>query len=367
MENFTKIITNKLNLDLDTDLINSNILTNGNTGDIIEIIKNNTKLVCKTLNCQYYVTKLLFENEIYFYLNLYDQLSFINIPKLTYLHSIEPEKFIVLEKIEYYNCDFNNLHNIKLACDEILKLHIHFYEKINLLDLNYKNNSQYIIKDAIFYDTKEKLHILNEHLEPNLFLKISDLCNDIKLTYDTNERMTIIHGSFKSKNICFKKTNNIISPYIVDWSLIKNGYAVEDILYLLIFSLDHTFFKENYLEILNYYYYEFNKNKCYRLDDYNEDILVSLKGFVLISVIGLFFINYLIKKNNNCFECLKNYIFILEHYEEIKKKKNINNAISYDLVECYDIHCYCHYYSYAYLVFILNINLAIFAFFISCI
>jgi len=358
MDKFIKIIANKLNLDLNSDTINSNILADGNTSDVIEVVKNKTSLVCKILNYQHCTTKLLFENEMYFYLNFYNKLSFINIPKLTYLHNIEPEKFIVLEKIEYYNCDFNNLHNIKLACDEILKLHIHFYEKKNLLNLNYKNNSEYIIEHAIFYDIKENLHILNKYLEPNLFLKISDLCNNVKLIYNTNERMTIIHGSFKSKNICFKKTNSIMTPYIIDWSLIKNGYAVEDILYLLIFSLDHTFFKENYLEILNYYYYEFNKHKYYRLDDYNEDILVSLKGFVLISIIGLFLINYVTKKNNNCFEYFKNYMFILEHYEEVNKNKH--SLISYDVTEYYDIDSYYNYAYYSCIFFTFNISLASF-------
>jgi hypothetical protein len=113
----------------------------------------------------------------------------------------------------------------------------------------------------------------------------------------------LIHGDMKIDNIIINK-----EIYFIDWSFYRLGYGLEDILSLLIFSLDKDIFIEKFIEYLNFYVLNIRLKK----KKFNKYIKSVLKGILLYQVIGLL-INNIYKKNLNI-DFYHNYFYLLKYY-----------------------------------------------------
>jgi len=300
------IIKKKYNDISNIDTIN----ITGNTSNINEIIINNNKYICKInkyINIK--SINMAFENEIYFYINLRNYFKkHINIPEYFDSININDEnnipKCIILEKLDIISkFNFEIIYKI---INEIIKMHIFFWNKNNDF-LNYENNTINII-NQIKKEQEKYLDIISNYFDNNIFIFLKE--KFLKNKNKINNNYTIIHGSLKNDNICSKIIENNIMIYFIDWTYFRKGYGVEDILYLLIFSISKNDFKLYYSNFINYYFNEINKYHKYTFDEYNFNIIESLYGFILTSVFGILIINKIKNKINNM-DFLENYLYIL--------------------------------------------------------
>ena len=210
--------------------------------------------------------------------------------------------------------DIDTIYNI---IDHISKLHIFYWNKNIDNILNYKNNSKFIINEKIKYDIRHYFYNIKNIFDDELYnifnrlLNKNDECGLLNKNNENCKNKTLIHGSLKIDNIII--VNDI--PYFIDWSLYNSGYGVEDILFLIIFSLDHEKLLLNYENILNYYLIEINKFYKYSLNSLTEDIIKSLEDFIANAIIGLCIKNHFAKiKNNKIDIYLKNFLFLLRQF-----------------------------------------------------
>jgi hypothetical protein len=91
--------------------------------------------------------------------------------------------------------------------------------------------------------------------------------------------------------------------------------GVEDILFLLIFSLEHDVLKINYNIYMNYYLSKINEHIEYLPDKYKSDIKKSLEDFIGHCIVGLYIKDCFSKiKNQKINGYLKNFLYILSIY-----------------------------------------------------
>ena len=286
----------------------------GNTSNVY-IISN---YICKIFDISKIDTKTyLGNNEFYFYNNfkIYVE-NIVNIPQFYgFIRNNNDETYgLILDNINVIN-KFDIIYIINII-EHIAKLHIIYWDADMSNIFNYENNSKFIINEKIkvevkYYFTKDIYNIFTKDIY-NIFKNILDEEDDEDDAKDPLNK-TLIHGSFKLDNILLVREDNVIKPYFIDWSLYRSGYGVEDILFLMIMSLNHESLKMNYKYILNYYFNEINKFKQYKLDDYNKNIKKSLRGFLLYAIIGLNIKNHFSeKKDKNINEYLLNFLYCFE-------------------------------------------------------
>jgi beta-phosphoglucomutase-like phosphatase (HAD superfamily)/choline kinase len=83
----------------------------------------------------------------------------------------------------------------------------------------------------------------------------------------TEEPLTLVHGDVKSPNIFFRKMDEKVVPFFIDWQYICYGKGVQD----LVFFMIESFTKESisrYFELFKNYYYI--KLAEYGVKDYNQ-------------------------------------------------------------------------------------------------
>lgn len=270
-------------------------VNNNNITSYIYLINN--KIIIKIEDKIIYINILLAKNEKFFYKNIKDKLnSVINIPKCL----INNNNILGLEYIKN-----NKNMNIKIILNiiyNISNLHIKFW-----------NNT-----DNIFF--LEENIVIKEFM--NLIYKYSDLIffSNSKLYYIFKNKAfinpikgnTLIHGDLKPENILFKNKETI---FFIDWSLYRIGLGVEDILMLIIFSINNIHFKKYFLIMLIYYFKLINKYYKYPIEIFVNDIKISLKGIIMYYMVGLEMNNFIKLKNNNAI--INNYIFLLEYFHII--------------------------------------------------
>ena len=282
----------------------------GNTSNVY-IIKN---YICKVFDISKIDTKkYLADNEFYFYNKFKINIeNIINIPKFYgFIKNNNDETYgLILENMNVVNkFDIMYIFNI---INDIIKLHL-LYWNTDMTDIfNYKNNGQYIIDEKIKVEIKYYFNNIENIFTNEIFNIFKNILDEVESEPSNNK--TLIHGSFKLDNILLiRDDDDVIKPYFIDWSLYRIGYGVEDILFLMIMSLNNKVLKMNYKYLLNYYFKEINKFKEYSLDDYNKDIEKSLKGFLLYAIIGLNIKNHFSKiKDEKINQYLLNYLYCLE-------------------------------------------------------
>lgn len=299
----------------DNLIINNNNIT-GNTSSIINLNINNNYFICKFNKYNYVQSiNMAFDNEIYFYKNINNILdNYINIPLFHDFYNSNDTKYIIIEKLET-NKNINSKIIFEII-DEIIKIHIPFWNK-NIDFLNYENNTINILTQ-IKKEQFEYLNIISKYIDDKLFLFFKNNFINYKINNYKNNS-TFIHGSIKIDNICFKYINDISKIYFIDWTYYRKGYGIEDILFFLIFSLNHDEFKKYYFDIINYYFNKINEHVQYNINEYNQNIKKSLHGFILLSVIGLLIVHHFKnnKLENSNLDFLDNYKFILSIILEI--------------------------------------------------
>jgi len=326
METIKNNIMNMLNDEIEIIKIDN---LNNNTSNIYEIYNNRLKInyICKIFDIKRNDTKkVLGEKEFYFYDNLIDNFkNIINIPIFYgFIRNNNNEIYELLlqklNKINYFNID-----TINIIINNISKLHIFYwnnFNKINLLEQNKEVFTGIQVKENIVMKVKNEAKYYFYNI-PNIFEeKIYNIFNQllsIKIEELNENNKTIIHGSLKIENIILVNENNKVIPYFIDWGLYKIGYGVEDILFLLIFSLNEELFKNNYHNILENYFNIINKSNQYNYDDFINHIKISLLDFILCAIIGLFIKNHFSKiKNNKLNIYLNNYLYIINKYNNMK-------------------------------------------------
>jgi hypothetical protein len=329
------------------DILPLNILNN-NTADIFELIINNNKYICKVYNIIVETTKKYMGiNEFYFYKNIKKYLEdIISIPRFYYyIKNDKKQNYgIVLEKLTstfklniYDDSEELQLQKINSIIYSISNLHLFYLNKDISNFTEYKNNTDFIIiekikGDILIYFDKVKYIFKND--VRNIF---SFMLYREKTNIPLNK--TLLHGSLKIDNIIFHN-DDINNPYFIDWSLFKCAYGIEDILFLIIFSLSHEVFKKNYKNIINDYYNNtinmMNKlkqigdlnsveigslqktseeNQIIEKNNFSENIKDSLSDFISNSIIGLYIKNEFVQNKNpyiNIF--FDNYILLVKDY-----------------------------------------------------
>lgn len=81
--------------------------------------------------------------------------------------------------------------------------------------------------------------------------------------------LNFCHGDLKSPNIFYKKEDNNISPYLLDWQYIHLNKGISDIVFLLVES---TIFNEYLVKFIIEYY--FRKSNMYKK---RSDLLFDFK------------------------------------------------------------------------------------------
>jgi len=338
MDNLKKDIINSItqkNIDIDLNQLNYS----NNTADIFNVHIDKIDYIGKIFDISKNDTKkYLALNEFYFYENIISH--FNNIIKIpTFFNFIKNDKGqtygIILENLNIPNkIDSLDIDLINIIIEHISKLHIYYWNKNDNIEniLNYKDNAQYIIEEKIKMDIKYYFYNIKNIFDDNLYNTFDKLLNKNNLINNNNNNInkslnkTFIHGSLKIENIILIKNTLIqeeIIPYFIDWSLFKLGYGVEDILFLLIFSLDKDLFLNNVDNILHLYFRKINKymtgfqkNEC--LNIFNEHIKQSLLDFILHALIGLFIKNHFSKiKNEKLHIYLDNYLYLTNKYVEL--------------------------------------------------
>ena len=288
---------------------NNNNNTGGNTSNIFNIIIKNIQYICK-FNKYFNIKSIdmVFENEIFFYINLSNIVNkIIYIPNYFDSCNIIDTKYIIIEKLQIL--ENNNIDLLYNIIDSIIKLHIFFWNK-EIKFLNYDNNTDNIIFQ-IKKEQNQYLDIINEYFDELLFINLKNIFLNENNNFSKNStNKTFIHGSLKVENICKKYINDDLLIYFIDWTYFRKGYGIDDILYLLIFSLDNLNFKIHYNTLIIYYFNEINKHIKYNIEDFYLNIKESLNEFILVSIFGLLIINKL-KYKIIKLDFLKNYFYIL--------------------------------------------------------
>jgi len=286
-------------------IINNDI--DGNTSSIFDIIIKDKLYICKINKyCDIKSVNMCFCNEIYFYNYLYNKINkHIKIP-LYFDSDIDNQKYIILEKIQYI--EKQDIDKIYEIINKIIKMHIEYWNK-DMDFLIYNNNTIDIISQ-IKKEQRKYLNMIYEYFDESLFLNLKNNFNETNNDFKFKNNTTFIHGSLKFDNICYQINDCETSIYFIDWTFFRKGYGIEDIIYLLLFSVNNIDFKTYYTEIIIYYFNEINKYIYYSIDDFKLNIKESLNGFILLSIFGILIVNKLKIKNCNL-DFLKNYIYIL--------------------------------------------------------
>ena len=350
MDNLKKDIINSItNKNKDVDLNQLNY--SNNTADIFNICINKIDYLGKIFDISKTDTKkFLALNEFYFYENIIKHFNnIIKIPTFfNFIKNDEGQTYgIILENLNIPNkIDYLDINLINIIIEHISKLHIYYWNKNNDIEniLNYKNNAHYIIEEKIKTDIKYYFYNTKNIFDDNLYntfdklLKKNNLYNNANNNANNNINnslnKTFIHGSLKIENIILIKNPLIesvfqeeIIPYFIDWSLFKLGYGVEDILFLLIFSLNKDLFLNNVDNIIDSYFQKINKyivlipktnsNIDKIKKEFDKHIKVSLLDFILYAIVGLYIKNYFSKiKNNKLPIYLENYFYLIHKYFE---------------------------------------------------
>lgn len=245
------------------------------------------------------ILKCMIYNEIYFYNNLYNIFS-ETVNLLPFYNNIittnENMKGIILENINNSN-KFNYYENNNIIyniIDNIVKLHLKYWNKTIIFDNKY--NSNYIIDKYIKTNIKNYLEeIYNQNRNNSILIFFKNLIN-IQINKSNIKNKTIINGTLQSDNILLVK-NEILGfiPYFRDWILYKEGNGIEDIIHLLIFSTKPDFLINNYNEIFMYYIKKVNEYIEYSIDMLNNDIKYSLLDYILYKIIELYIKNIYLK------------------------------------------------------------------------
>ena len=286
-----------------------------NTSNIYRFQYNNENYICKIYDINKIDTrKFMGKNEFYFYSNLVIHVeNIIKVPKFFgHVNNNNDEVYgLILEELNSTKINYTNINNniIFNIIDHISKLHIFYWNKNIDHILNYPNNSEFIINEKIKYDIKIYFHNIKDIFEDNLYNLFNELLNKNHDHGPLNK--TLIHGSLKIDNIII--INDI--PYFIDWSIFRYGYGVEDILFLIIFSLEHSMLLLNYEHLLSFYLKEINKFHNYSLKQFNEDIKKSLEDFIAHAIMGLYIKNHYSKIKNNKIEIyLQNFLFLYQQF-----------------------------------------------------
>ena len=342
MDNLKKDIINSIthkNIDIDLNQLNYS----NNTADIFNVCIDKIDYIGKIFDISKTDTKkFLALNEFHFYENIINYFNnIIKIPTFyNFIKNDEGQTYgIILENLNIPNkIDYLDIDLINIIIDHISKLHIYYWNKSNIIEniLNYKNNAAYIIEEKIKKDIIYYFYNIKNIFDDNLYNIFDKLLNKNNLINNHNNNdnnntnplnKTLIHGSLKIENIILIKNPLIesvfqeeIIPYFIDWSLYKLGYGVEDILFLLIFSLDKDLFLNNVDNIIHLYFQKINKymsifQKNESLNEFNDHIKQSLLDFILHALIGLFIKNHFSKiKNEKLHIYLDNYLYLINKY-----------------------------------------------------
>jgi hypothetical protein len=290
---------------------------NNNTSNIYNIYNKslNINYMCKIFDITKNDTnKILGDNEFYFYNNIINKVNnIINIPIFYGFIKNENNEIygLLLEKLNAIN--YINIDCIQLIINHISKLHIFYWN--NLSNHIICDNSKYIIETRVKTEAKYYFYNIQNIFNDKLY-NIFDRLLSKKIEYNNEDKnKTFIHGSLKIDNIILVKENNEIIPYFIDWGLYKIGYGIEDILFLLIFTLNEESFQTNYYNLLEHYFVLINETKEYKYEDFIEHIKLSLLDFILHAIIGLFIKNHFSKiKNDKLNTYLNNYLYLIEKY-----------------------------------------------------
>jgi aminoglycoside/choline kinase family phosphotransferase len=95
------------------------------------------------------------------------------------------------------------------------------------------------------------------------------------------EPLTLIHGDVKSPNIFFKRGENGIEPFFIDWQYIAYGKGVQDLVFFMIESFDKESLRKNYRLFKHYYYVKLLEyGVCgYSAEDYETDFKNASRYF----------------------------------------------------------------------------------------
>ena len=330
-----------LNEDIYLEISKLNVVNN--TSNIYNIYNNslNISYICKIFDITKNDTKkYLGYNEFYFYENLINSIrNIINIPilygfikndnnqiyglLLENLNGIKNKNTMILSKDLSVNKElFSQVltkENIKIIINNISKLHIFYWNKFETNIIC--GNSQYIIETKVKYETKYYFYNIPNVFEDNIYNIFNKLFLE-KIEYNNDDNRTFIHGSLKIDNIILVNNNNEIIPYFIDWELYKIGYGVEDILFLLIFSLDEELFKNNFDNLLQYYFVIINENHQYKYENFINHIKISLIDFILHEIVGLSIKNHFSNiKNNKINIYINNYLYLIDKYNILSNFK----------------------------------------------
>jgi HAD superfamily hydrolase (TIGR01509 family) len=297
--NINKIINNK-NI-ISNYFKTSNIKYNNNNrggGYICDICKytidNDNDVILKIANINNSLTitakKLnLYNNEIYFYKKIYNNIKdIINIPYC--YDSSYLTQSIILKDLNCYNGTFNidlnkNKELIYTIINDISKLHIRYYYK-NEDELPLYLKEVRKIKDYDYYnilikDRYDKFIIDNNKYFDDSFIKVFDNIKDnfIKINVELSSYpLSLCHGDLKSPNIFYKDNKE---PYFLDFQYINLNKGINDIIFLLIESVE--FDEDLYVNIVQYYYNIIISNGIdYKYIDYIKDLKNSLSIFPFI-------------------------------------------------------------------------------------
>lgn len=257
---------------------------NDNDNDVIlkiTNINNSLTITAKKLN--------LYNNEIYFYKEIYNYIkNIINIP-ICYDCSYLTQS-IILKDLNCYNGSFNidlnkNKELIYTIINNISKLHIqHYYKNKDELPLylkEVKTIKEYDYYNILIKDRYDKFIIDNKEYLDNSFMKIFDNIKDNfhKINDELSSYpLSLCHGDLKSPNIFYKDNKE---PYFLDFQYINLNKGINDIVFLLIESVD--FDEELYVNIIQYYYNIITSNNIeYNYNDYIKDLKNSLSIFPFV-------------------------------------------------------------------------------------
>jgi hypothetical protein len=323
LSKFTKRLISNENIELEISKIND---LNNNTSNIYNIYDKNLNIdyICKIFDITKNDTnKELGDNEFYFYKNMINNIkNIIKIPIFYGFIKNENNEIygLLLEKLN--NINYMNIDCIKIIINDISKLHLFYWNNY------FKNiiceNSKYIIETRIKTEAKYYFYNISNIFEDKIYNMFNKLLYK-KIEYiNEDKNKTLIHGSLKIENIILVKENNEIIPCFIDWGLYKIGYGIEDILFLLIFTLNDDTFKNNIDNLLEYYFIKINESREYKYEDFIDNIKLSLIDFILHAIIGLFIKNHFSKiKNDKLNIYLNNYLYLIEKYNILN---NINDT-----------------------------------------
>jgi hypothetical protein len=246
-------------------------------------INNSLTITAKKLN--------LYNNEIYFYKELYNDIKdVIRIPY--YYDSSYINQLIIMKDLN--NNNENGMFNINLnknkeliytIIKEIAKIHIkYYYENDNDIPISFnkvRKINEYDYYNLLIKDRYDKFIIdNNKYFDKN----IKDLFDNCKNNFINNINdlssfpLSFCHGDLKSPNIFYE---NNINPIFLDFQYINFSKGITDIIFLLVESID--FDEDLYYNVIEYYYNILITNNIkYKYEDYIKDLRNSLMVFPFI-------------------------------------------------------------------------------------